>query len=307
MRILFLFLDGVGLGEDDPQHNPFAAVELPTLMSFTEGQRWLRDLPPITSKRGLFIPTDACLGIEGRPQSATGQAAILTGLNVPAMLGYHYGPRPNQAIAEVVRQENLIQKLVERGLHVGFPTAFPPAFFENVARGKRMLSTNQLAMHMAGVTLPDMTALLRGHAMSADFTGEGWRTQLGYEDTPVMSPFQAGQMLGRLASRYDLTFFDHWVTDYLGHRGTLQQAITLLKVIDDVLAGLLSEWEDTQGLIILTSDHGNLEDLSHRRHTRNPVPTLIIGEASHTFARGLSDLTGFAAPILHTLDGRKQS
>jgi hypothetical protein len=305
MRILFLFLDGVGLGEDDPQHNPFAAADFPTLMDFTGGRRWLRNLPAMTSKRGVFIPTDACLGVEGRPQSATGQAAILTGLNVPAMLGYHYGPRPTQAIANILHHENLIKKLVGRGIQVGFPTAFPPAFFENVERGKRLLSTNQLAMHMAGVPLPDATALLKGEAMSADFTGEGWRTQLGYIDAPILSPYQAGQMLGHLARRYDFTFFDHWVTDYLGHRGTLQQAITLLKVIDGVLAGLLSEWDDSQGLIILTSDHGNLEDLSHRRHTRNPVPTLIIGEASHTFAQDLSDLTGFAASILHTLDGRE--
>lgn len=305
MQILFLFLDGVGLGEDDPQYNPFAVADYPTLMQFTEGRRWLRNLPRIVGKRSTFIPTDACLGVEGRPQSATGQATILTGLNVPVMLGYHYGPRPNHAIAEIVQRESLITKLVERGLKVSFPTAFPTGFFESVERGKRLLSTNQLAMQVAGVPLLDTTALLEGRAMSADFTGEGWRSQLGYIDTPVLSPFQAGQMLGRLASRYDFTFFDHWVTDYLGHRGTLQQAVALLKVIDGVLAGLLSEWDDSQGLIILTSDHGNLEDLSHRRHTRNPVPTLVIGETSHTFAHSLSDLTGFATPILNALNSKK--
>jgi len=40
---------------------------------------------------------------------------------------------------------------------------------------------------------------------------------------------------------------------------------------------LLDAWDDRQGLILLTSDHGNLEDLSTRRHTSNPVPALLIG------------------------------
>lgn len=52
-------------------------------------------------------------------------------------------------------------------------------------------------------------------------------------------------------------------------------------------------------MILITSNHGNIEDLSTRRHTANPFPCLLIGplEARRGFADGLVDLTGIAAGI----------
>src|SRR5690349_3223338 len=98
MRILLIFIDGIGLGDDDPAHNPFAVANTPTLHALARGHRWLRDTGRVESARATFIPTDARFGVEGRPQSATGQAVILTGRNVSAEIGEHYGPRPNPAI-----------------------------------------------------------------------------------------------------------------------------------------------------------------------------------------------------------------
>jgi phosphopentomutase len=67
------------------------------------------------------------------------------------------------------------------------------------------------------------------------------------------------------------------------------------------LGGLLDAWDDANGLIIITADHGNLEDLSHTHHTRNRVPTWIIGADRHALAEGLSDLSHFAPAILRRL------
>lgn len=301
MRLLFLFLDGVGLGNDAPAHNPFAAANLPTLASFTDGRHWLRDLPRIESRRGVFIPTDACLGVEGKPQSATGQATIWTGANVPQILGQHYGPRPNRAIAEIIEHQGVARKLKAEGVDVFFACAFPAEFFENVRRGKRLLSANQLAMHSAGVRLPDTEALKAGQAISSDFTGEGWRARFGADSAPLRTPFEAGRFLARLAAGHTFTFVDHWATDTIGHRGTLEEATRQLETIDAVLAGILDVWDDSQGLILLTSDHGNIEAIGQRGHTRNHVPTLIIGQAWPLFADGLTDLTGFAPAMLRVL------
>jgi 2,3-bisphosphoglycerate-independent phosphoglycerate mutase len=304
MRLLFVFLDGVGLGEDIPSHNPFATARLSTLNSFTNGRRWLGDLPRIESRQAVFIPTDACLGVEGKPQSATGQATIWTGINVPQVLGQHYGPRPNRAIAEIVEREGVMKKLTAEGTDVFFACAFPHEFFEIVRKGKRLLSANQLAVHSAGVKFPDANALGAGQALSADFTGEGWRARFGPDTAPLRSPFEAGQLLAQLATSHVLTFFDHWATDYIGHRGTLEQARRQLEIIDEVMAGILDSWDCSQGLVILTSDHGNIEAIGQRGHTRNPVPTLVIGDAWPLFAEGFSDLSGFAPGILRILNGR---
>ncbi len=315
MRILFLFLDGVGLGDDDPSTNPFAAADLPTLTRFTQGRRWLRDLPVIESRRAVFIPTDACLGVAGKPQSATGQATIMTGINVPMAIGRHYGPKPNPEIAEIVTRQSVVRVLAECGRSAALLNAYPSQYIASLGLGRRLPSSNQLALQVGGVGFRDGQALLDGRALSADFTGEMWRLHAArhdaaskvrrarplHPDTPIITPEEAGRLLGRLAREQDFTFFDTWLTDYLGHRGTMAQAIRLLQAIDRVMAGLLEAWDDSEGLIVLTSDHGNLEALGERGHTRNPVPTLVIGDASHEFAHALTDLTGFAPAIRRML------
>ena len=80
-----------------------------------------------------------------------------------------------------------------------------------------------------------------------------------------------------LSRRYDFSFFSHWLTDMVGHRGSVEDGVRLLTLFDRVMAGALAEWNDDEGLLIVTSDHGNMEDLSHGKHTENAVPTLIVG------------------------------
>ena len=104
MHILLLFLDGIGLGDDNPDVNPFVVAKMPDLTALTNGKRWLRDTGRQESERAIFIPTDPRLGVAGRPQSATGQAAILTGKNVPQLLGEHYGPKPTRPSAKSSRR-----------------------------------------------------------------------------------------------------------------------------------------------------------------------------------------------------------
>ena len=103
-RLLFLFLDGVGLGENDPTINPLAGAEMPNLRALLGGQPLVASAAPFESQRATLLPLDACLGVPGTPQSATGQATLLTGRNVPAEIGYHYGPKPNPAVAAYLRR-----------------------------------------------------------------------------------------------------------------------------------------------------------------------------------------------------------
>lgn len=301
MHILMIFLDGIGLGDDDPQTNPFAVADMPTLLALTNGRRWLRDTARQESARAIFVPTDANLGVPGRPQSASGQAAILTGLNVPQMIGEHYGPRPNLAIREILAQDNLFKQVVAAGKTAALLEAYPPQFHQAVNSGKRLRSSYQLALHEAGLPLFDETHIYSGDALAVDWVGKGWRSELGYTDSPIYTPYDAGVRMVELSRRYDFAFFSHWMTDVIGHRGGVADGVAVLELFDGVMAGALDVWDDDEGLIVVTSDHGNMEDLSHGKHTEAKVPTLIVGARRHAFAAGFERLTDFAPRVMAEL------
>lgn len=287
MKIIFLFLDGVGLGDHTPLQNPFLSAKTPFLDSLFQGKKLCKDIDSFQNEVVSVYGLDASVGIPGIPQSATGQAMLLTGTNIPQHLGYHYGPKPNSAIAHHLINGNLFRTLRERRYHVSYLNAFPPIYFANIASGRRLYSAIPLAAVSAGIKLNSLEDLVAGRALSADFTSEGWNTHLGFHDIPVLSPKEAGKRIADIAQAFDLTFFEYWMTDYAGHRQNMTEAIRLLEVIDRVLEGIVTNWDLSQDMLWVTSDHGNIEDLSHRRHTLNPVPLLLIG--SHATRKDLSD------------------
>jgi len=285
MKVLFLFLDGVGLGANDPQVNPFARLSLPHLESILGGHKLITDglftakscfTDAIISRDASLLPLDACLGVDGPPQSATGQASLFTGENISLKLGYHQGPKPNPAVVHWLQQGTLLTRLRNLGKSASLLNAYPPRYFEAIEAGYRLPGVIALSTMQAGIPLKTMWDLIAGQAISADFTAQGWHTSLGYEDTPLLTHSQAGERLACLAHQQDLAVFEYWLSDVAGHHQDMQVACELLRAFDEVLGSLWSVWND-EGLILLTSDHGNLEDLSTRHHTRNDVPLLLIG------------------------------
>src|SRR5262245_13966977 len=109
-------------------------------MQLLNGQRPLAGTPRTETNRSVVIPTDACLGVDGAPQSATGQATIVTGLNVPQRIGQHWGPKPNAAIAELLRADNVFKQLTARGLSAALLNAYPQRYFDGITTGHRNYS-----------------------------------------------------------------------------------------------------------------------------------------------------------------------
>lgn len=301
MHILMLFLDGIGLGENNPETNPFATAHMPTLMALTNGKRWLSDTGKQESPRALFIPTDASLGVAGRPQSGTGQAAILTGLNVPQIIGEHYGPKPNLQTREIIAHDNFFKQVKRAGKTAALLDAYPEGLHYDIARGKTLRSSIQQASFESGQDIFGMVELKAGQALTPEWTGESWHSYLKLYDTPVYTPHEAGRMLVTLSRQYDFAFHSHWMTDHIGHRGPLKRGVELLELFDGVMAGVVDTWDDDEGLVIITSDHGNMEEIGNRNHTENKIPTLVIGNAKHAFADNFHDLTGYVPRMAQLL------
>ncbi len=299
MKILFLFLDGIGLGKDDPDINPFARTDMPHLQSMLGGRKLTESAAPFESDTVSLLAVDPNLGVKGLPQSATGQAVLLTGINIPAELGYHYGPKPNPEVAGYLNGATLFSKTVKAGKRTALLNAYPPRYFDGIDSGKRLYSSIPLALTNAGIPLFTEKDYFTGNALSADFTGEGWREFLGFPDAPIFEPETAGNKLAELAGEYDFSFFEYWASDYAGHKQDMEWAVKQLETLDGVLKGLFANWETANGLILLTSDHGNMEDLSTRKHTDAPVPLLLFGDRNlrTEFKREINDLTSIAPAI----------
>src|SRR5215207_10359921 len=110
MSVLLIFVDGLGIGTRGP-HNPLhllGAAAAP--LAVFEGEE------PVLPFGGVLVRTDATLGVEGRPQSASGQTTILTGVNAPATLGYHKQGFPNEAMREIIRRHSIFLQLERAGV-----------------------------------------------------------------------------------------------------------------------------------------------------------------------------------------------
>ena len=299
MKLLFIFLDGIGLGENNSEKNPFAQARMPYLRSLLGGQTLIHESAPFEGDRATLLSIDPGLGVKGLPQSATGQSVLITGINIPAELGYHYGPKPNPEVAQYLDGKTIFAKTVRAGKKAALLNAYPSRYFEGIESGKRLYSAIPLALTNAGLPLFTQADLYAGRALSADFTGKGWREFMNLTDSPLFEPEEAGEKLAKLALQYDFSFFEYWASDYAGHKQDMDSAINQLERLDSVLKGLLETWRDEDGIILLTSDHGNMEDLSTRKHTAANVPLLLFGDKNNRrkFQKDIRDLTGIAPAI----------
>lgn len=288
MGALLVFVDGLGLGEDDPGRNPVARAQLARL-------RLLRDRPA-WDPAAVLVSTDACLGVAGLPQSATGQTSLLAGVNGPAAVGRHINGYCTKSLAEILDGRSLFSRVKAAGGEAIFANAYTPAFLEKLPR---FLSVSTVATLRAGLRFRTLDDLARGDALFHDFTNR-LLPERGYS-LPTISPGEAGRRLARLAQRHAFTMYEHFLTDRAGHAQDMARGVEILEDLEAFLEAVLSTTDLSANLVVLTSDHGNLEDLSTNRHTRNPVPTLLWGAGAAEAAAGIRDLTDIAPAILRYL------
>lgn len=292
-HVLIFFLDGVGVGAADARHNPFITANRPNLDKLLWG-KWFFTRRSLTRPRASLVLTDATLGVAGKPQSATGQATILTGRNIAQAIGEHWGPKPNDAVQAELTSGTLFHDFAHSAALLN---AFPDAYFDAVASGRRLRGAVAEAAVAAGVALFSADHLKNAAAISPDFTNEAWRTQLGYLDMPPTRYHAAGRRIASLAQQYTFSFYEHWPSDMIGHRGTFDDALDHIEQLDIVIGGVLDHWDDENGLLIITSDHGNMEAMQHRHHTDNPVPTILVNRDHAKLAQHIHNLTDVATVV----------
>lgn len=298
-HLLFLFLDGVGLGADAPS-NPFAEYDGNAFKELAAGHQWVSPFPTLSNPFHTVRPLDATLGIEGLPQSGTGQATLFTGVNCAKLVGRHFGPFPHSKTHDTLRRQNLFQQIRDqrtgKGALSAFANAFPPQYF-NATRRRATVTT--FCCNASHVPLRDIQALRSRRAVPADLTGTTWRSTLDL-DVPLQTPEEAAENLAGITRRYALTLFEYFYTDKVGHHRIDTSPTALLNELNRFLHTLLDQLDPDQDTLLITSDHGNFEDPTHTQHTRNPVPLIVHGWAA-PFFRNADRLTDVTPGILDAL------
>lgn len=295
--MLFLFLDGVGIGKKNAAINPFFATKLTAFTEILGGTMLsLRDAHRLNSGSS-HVPIDATLGIGGLPQSGTGQTSLMTGVNAPRDLGKHFGPYPYSTQRILLETKNLFRLLQGQGKNVFYANAFPRQFFSHLQVSKTRISAITMAWIASGFALNDHDALSSGKALSSDITGERWKL-LGYPDMEVLSAEHAGRRLAEFTKEYEFVLFEYYLTDHAGHSQSMEEAEAVLQKLDGLLSGILEALDHKNTLLIITSDHGNLEDLSTKSHTRNPVPLLCVGHRHRSLTERVKNLAHVAPAII---------
>ena len=288
--VLLFFIDGLGIGLQTKE-NPLAAIKnLEPLAHFKDQKsKLLFD--------GVMIPTDPRLRVEGRPQSASGQTTILTGKNAPEILGCHKQGFPNAVLREVIAESSVFLQLKNKGVEKTiFANAYTPQFFQETPRWK---SATTVAVEAAGMQFKRISDLLGKKALYHDFTNQDL-IERGF-DVPAFTTIDAAEILADLTRENDFVLYEHFITDKIGHKQDFERAKVHLPKLAEFIRETLNRIDLEKTTFILTSDHGNIEDLSVRNHTLNDVPTIVWGRKCREIAGLIKDLTDITPAILKLL------
>jgi hypothetical protein len=298
MRVALLFIDGVGVGSRNPDHNPLARGEW-LLSQFEDGTGTA--LPG-----GALSLLETTFGVPGRPQSATNQTAILTGEPAPRLVGRHVLGFPDAALREILLRASVVKRLVAAGRRATFVNGYPagyltalglphaPARVPDVvipAKARRRLhpSSTTLAFAAGDVPLRTLDQYRAGEALAHDVTGERGRAR-GL-DIPLRTPEEAAEIFWRAAEGVDFTLFEHFLADEAGHARDMALAESSLGSFDAFARAVL-RGRPADARVLVCSDHGNVEDLRIRNHTRAPVALLSFPPLESASPQNVADVAG---------------
>lgn len=292
-KLLFIFIDGVGLGTDNKYN-----VILDLFKPIT-GRDFTLESYPLLTNEFLLKPIDAVLGISGIPQSATGQTSIMTGINAQKVLGHHHTAFPNKPLIELIENFNILKTLNDNGIITTCANMYSKEYFEKRrTREKNMFPVSALSIRYADIPYRFIDDYNNKEAVFADITNNVIRSR-GY-DIDIITPEVAAENMLNICDKNDFIFFEYFITDTYGHKKKSEELIYEVIKLNTFIKSLWNSGNNNID-IILTSDHGNCEDISTGNHTINPVPFLYLSKNSELkkeFDLNVNQITDFKNAVL---------
>lgn len=280
-KVALLFIDGVGVGARDAAVNPLLDGEF-LVSQFADGSG--SPLP----HGGIRRDVDTTFGVAGRPQSASNQTAIFTGLPAPKLIGEHVLGYPNRALAAILAEASIVKRLVSARRTATFANGYPVGYLDALGlprragtggaftmpdKYKRRLkpSASTLTFSAANVPLRTFDDVVAGEGLTHDIDGALANERFGIG---LRTPEEAAAIFWKLSA--DFTLFEHHLADEAGHEQDRPGALRALTAFDRFAREIVRLMPD-DAQVLICSDHGNVEDLSTRGHTTHPVAVLSFG------------------------------
>ena len=294
--IFFFFIDGIGFGRNNKNENPFAIYSKNFFLPLADKSH---------TSRGVYLKTDSCLGISGLPQSATGQTALWTGINGAKILNRHVSGFPTFTLKKILQKHSIIKILNQHGFHADFINCYFPSFFRKMAENPRLpFSTSTHVQLAAKRPLKTFEDLVNQKALFMDISNQMLFEQ--FKDLkrklPQESIYEKGKKFFQNFSEYDFCLFEYYLTDYAGHNQDWKEAEKVIVDLENFIEGLIDGIDKSKDQLIITSDHGNLEDLSTNKHSLNPVPTFLYGKWTDFIKNQIHSLTDITPTIYRILN-----
>ena len=111
-----------------------------------------------------------------------------------------------------------------------------------------------------------------------------------YDETPEMSASKITEKIIEAVrlKKYDFILVNYVNADMIGHTGNEKACIEAVKVLDKALSILIPEVLKAKGCLLITADHGNIEELKNpytgeisTEHSTNPVPLWFVTPDNH--------------------------
>lgn len=303
MRVAILFTDGVGVGVRDASTNPLARAQY-LLSQFDDGTGTA--LPD----GGTRHDVDTTFGVDGRPQSASNQTAIFTASPAPQLIGRHVLGYPNEPLRKLLAARSIVRDVRAAGRTATFANAYPVAYLDTLGLKHRAAaqddlkfppklarklkpSASTLAMAAADYEFRTLDDVRRDAGLTHDVDGATASRRIA--GVPARTAERAADIFWSLAA--DFTLFEHYLADDAGHAQDHEAATRAIATFDGFARAVIDR-RPADAHVLICSDHGNVEDLSTRSHTRNPVAVLSFGAATLPPLHTVADVGAAALSIL---------
>ncbi len=311
-KLIFIFFDGIGIGPASGS-NPFWAVQSRYLPLYKGAAT---DQMPF-----LFKPLPAKTHLSGSCSSALHQTALFCGFE-PADLPEKRLSFPDHQLRQIIFKNNILKTLKSLGKKAVFFNAYPyhaelfqPPHLTFTADGsllfsekfpqrfRKKISVTTCMMLSVGQQPFDEQAIVQRKTLYHDFSNQSLINS-GME-LPFFSPEDAAAILVQECRNSDFLLYEFFLTDLIGHRCNFELACELIKHLERFIQNLMNRIDLQTTTVLVTSDHGNLEDLSTPQHTSHPVPLIICGKNQLLLFNQISSLGNVTPAIVDSF--RKES